>query len=220
MNIQTLILETSLLQQTTHFYAQILGFERLHQTENRVVFRVGSSTLTFKQALENIHPKYHFAFNIPLNQFNEAMVWAKQRLTLLEIEHGNPVAHFETWKAQSFYFYDNNQNILEFICRTDLNNNSNLAFSIHSIVNINEVGIVTDEPLILAQQIITQTQIEYFSKGPVRADFVALGDDKGLFVISNPLRNWYPTHNLAEKHKIEVTINLNNTEYMLEFNSI
>ena len=148
---------------------------------------------------------------------NDAINWTLQRTSLIETENSF-ISDFENWNAKAIYFFDNNHNILEFICRTDLNNPTDKPFSFETILNINEIGLVIDQPLQIGNEIIEKTRIEYFSKGPKREDFVAVGNESGLFVISNPNRKWYPTQEMAEKWKVKGKIKVAENEYELEFN--
>ena len=178
---------------------------------------MGTSILIFENTDSQKMPKYHFAFSIPVNKIEEAMVWILQKNPLIESDEGY-IVNFENWKAKAIYFYDNNQNILEFICREDLKNSSENRFTTKSILNISEVGIVTEKPLELGNEIAQKTKIDFFSKDPKREDFAAMGDDEGVFVISSPNRNWFPTKDHAEKQKTKVKILANETEAELEFN--
>lgn len=217
MKISELTLQTNNLAETENFYSSVLGFKIIEKTQKSVSFLVGNSTLIFENSHQKKNPIYHFAFNIPFNKLEESMAWISQKIPLIETDEGR-IVHFENWRAKAIYFYDNNQNILEFICREDLKNSSEKEFATESILSINEVGIVVEKPLLLGNEVIQKTKTNFFSKGPKREDFVALGDDEGLFVISNPERNWFPTKDLAKKQKIKVKILVNGTEFELEFN--
>lgn len=217
MKIQELTLLTNNLNETKKFYEYKIGFEKIKETEKSISFAIGTSKLIFELTEENQNPKYHFAFNIPTNKLNEAINWTLQRTNLIETENSF-ITDFENWKAKAIYFFDNNRNILEFICRTDLDNPTDKPFSVETILNINEIGLVIDQPLQIGNEIIDKTKIEYFAKGPKREDFVAIGNDNGLFVISNPNRKWYPTQEMAEKWKVKTKLKVADTEYELEFN--
>lgn len=199
MKISELTLQTNNLCETESFYSTILGFKIIEKTQKSVSFLVGSSILIFENSKQEENPKYHFAFNIPFNKLQESMAWILLKIPLMPTDDGH-IAHFENWKAKAIYFYDNNQNILEFICREDLKNFSKNEFSTESILSINEIGIVTEKPMELGNKILQKTK------------------DEGLFVISNPNRNWFPTENLAEKQKTKVKILINEAEFELEFN--
>ncbi|MCU7616622.1 VOC family protein [Chryseobacterium sp. PBS4-4] len=217
MKISELIIQTSNLYQTETFYSSILEFKILSKNESYVSFIVGHSVLTFEKTDNEIKPKYHFAFNIPFNKMEEGLLWISEKISLIEI-NGDYIAHFENWKAKSIYFYDNNENILELITRNDLNNYSEHKFTNESIISINEVGIVTEKPMVLGNEIIKMTKSEFFAKGPKREDFVAVGNENGLFVISNSHRNWFPTSYKAEKQRTKVRIKVDDTDFDLEFN--
>ncbi|WP_445722082.1 VOC family protein [Flavobacterium sp.] len=217
MKIQELTLLTNNLIETKKFYENTIGFQKIIETETSISFAVGTSKLIFELTEENNNPKYHFAFNIPTNMLNDAIDWILKRTSLIETEN-TFITDFENWKAKAIYFFDNNRNILEFICRTDLNNQTDKPFSVETILNINEIGLVIDQPLQIGKEIIEKTKTEYFSKGPKREDFVAIGNDNGLFVISNPNRKWFPTQEMAEKWKVKGKIKVADKEYELEFN--
>jgi hypothetical protein len=217
MKILELTLLTNNLSETKNFYEHTIGFQKLTETETSITFAVGTSKLIFELSEQDQNPKYHFAFNIPTNTLNDAINWTLQRTSLIENENSF-ITDFVNWKAKAIYFFDNNCNILEFISRADLNNPTEKSFSVEAILNINEIGLVIDRPLQIGNEIIKKTKTEYFIKGPKREDFVAVGNDNGLFIISNPNRKWYPTQEMAEKWKVRGKVKGGDYEYELEFN--
>lgn len=218
MEILELTLRTNNIIETEKFYKQTIGLKKAYQTEKVISFYIGTSKLIFELIDNEQSPKYHFAFNIPINKIEEAINWTSKRTNLIAVAENNFVADFENWKAKAIYFFDNNQNILEFIGRSSLNNPVDRMFSTDTILDINEIGIVTDKPLKIAQEIIEKTNTIYFPKGPKRKDFVAVGTDNGLFVISNAKRNWYPTLQKAEKQPVKAKIKVAENEFELQFN--
>ncbi|MBI2268722.1 MAG: VOC family protein [Bacteroidetes bacterium] len=218
MEILELALQTNNLMGTKTFNQQTIGFKIVDETENLISFRIGYSKLIFKSINNNLNPKYHFAFNIPTNKIEEAIEWTSQRAKLIHTKNESIITDFENWNAKAIYFFDNNQNILEFISRTDLNNPTDKEFSIETVLNINEVGLVVDRPIKIGEDINRKVATDFFAKGPKRDDFAAVGDEIGLFVISNPNRKWYPTEQLAERWKIKTVIKIDGTEHELEFN--
>ncbi|WP_293885124.1 VOC family protein [Sphingobacterium sp. UBA1498] len=217
MKIQELLLLTNNISETKLFYSQTIGFDIVKETKKSISFIVGTSKLTFELTDIKHSPKYHFAFNIPSNKIEEALEWILQKTNLIFAENSY-VTEFDNWRAKAIYFFDNNKNILELISRSDLNNNNDNPFSIEQILNINEIGLVTDMPIQTGNEIIHQKEIDFFMKGPRKDDFVAVGCDDALFVISSPNRSWYPTQEKAEKWKVRATINIANKEYELEYN--
>lgn len=217
MKISELIIQTNNLTETEKFYSKTFECKSVEKTEYLISYIFGSSKLTFELTQQAVNPKYHFAFNIPINKIEEAIIWISKKTPLIKLNK-KYITNFENWNAKAIYFYDNNKNILELICRNDLENYSDTEFSKRSIENINEVGVVTDKPIELGDRIIEKTDIDFFVKGPKREDFATLGNEDGLFVISNPNRNWYPTKNKAEKQKIKVKIKVEANNFELEFN--
>ena len=142
MKINHIKIETPNLEDTIAFYKEKLDLEVIEVTNETATIQVGESLLTFIQNKNN-QPVYHLAFNIPANQLKEAINWSKNRLDLIHKENDLVVSNFETWKANSVYFFDNNGNLLEFITRKDLKNETEKPFNSQQILNISEIGIVT-----------------------------------------------------------------------------
>ena len=219
MNIPELQLLSSNIPQTKKFYHEILGMRIIHADESSLKISAGQSTLQFIKVNDQ-NPFYHFAFNIPANKFNEAFAWANKKVELIPITPTSNIADFKNWNAKAFYFYDNNQNIIEFIARFDLDNNSDKVFDGSSIYSISEVGIVVDNAKAYSKKLLEEQGLNFFSRQPPQDDFVAIGDDHGLFIIVNNKRNWYPTNKPAEKFwtaiKIEQEGKITNFEMSVE----
>lgn len=211
MNIVEVELLTDNLEETEKFYTECLGLSILDRQEDFISFSVGKSTLVFRKSYD-IKPIYHFAFNIPHNQLDEAMAWATSKLKLLEIGGGNYIANFDSWHAKSIYFYDNNGNILEFIARFDLNNSSTVPFTSNSITSISEIGFVTPEPVKVGEQMMQDYNLDYFEKGTKSSQFATLGDDNGLLIIVVNKRKWYPTQLEAIPYPTKFKIEVNGVE--------
>jgi catechol-2,3-dioxygenase len=192
MNILEIQILTDRLAETELFYSQVLELKILRKSENLISFKTGQSSLTFISS-NRIHPIYHFAFTIPCDKLEEAIIWIASKIDLIKNEKNEVVTDFKNWNAKSVYFFDNNGNILEFIARFSLNNTSAKPFSSTSIESISEIGIVTDTPLKLADTLVEENNLSYFSRGPKSEKFAVLGDDNGLFIISKINRKWYPT---------------------------
>ncbi|WP_407405228.1 VOC family protein [Chryseobacterium sp.] len=158
-------------------------------------------------------PIYHFAFLVPTHKIEETKIWISNKIKILEAGNKDNIVTFENWKAQSFYFYDIKNNLLECIAREDFSDEHFKPSTAPYVMNINEVEIATDLPLSLSKILIQKTKINYFAKGPVREDFAALGNEEELFVISKDDRNWFPTCNLAEKHFLKVKFEVLGKDY-------
>ncbi|GAB2825149.1 VOC family protein [Ferruginibacter profundus] len=209
MDILEIEIQTDDLNATELFYTGILGMKLVNKTSDTISLSAGQSTLTFIQS-NHLHPTYHFAFNIPHNKLNEAIEWATAKLNLIATTGSGMVADFKSWNAKAIYFYDNNKNIVEFIARFDLPDTSDKTFSISSIQSISEIGIVTDAPIQLADQLMLDNTLPVFAKGTKSKEFVTLGNDNGLFIIVETNRKWYPTQQQAEKHFTRIKITTGN----------
>ena len=199
MDIFELQLQTANLEETKQFYHTRLSMPLLSSDDNEIKLSAGISTLVFTRSTLG-QPFYHFAFNIPPNKFEEAFEWASSTVSLIPVVNGNPVADFRNWNAKAFYFFDNNSNIVEFIARFDLPDHSDKPFDGASVVSISEVGLVGNSAKVYSEQLMADYGLSYFSRQAPADDFVALGDDKGLFIVVNSHRNWYPTQKKSEKH--------------------
>lgn len=216
MNILEIQILSDDLAQTAAFYHQILGFPLLEKNENSVTFLVGSSKMIF---LKSTHkkPLYHLAFTIPHNQLQASMEWMAGKAEILDTDEGK-IVDFSNWNAKSIYFYDNNGNILEFIARFDLKNESNEIFSVKSILAISEIAIVTDDVPKLAEKLMQEKGISYFEKQVQRENFHALGNDNGLLLLSKTNRVWFPTEIPAEKFYVKARFEMDGSIIEVEEN--
>ncbi|MCX2450207.1 hypothetical protein OQX61_02890 [Pedobacter sp. PLR] len=210
MEIKELQIITSQLEETETFYNQILNIPTLEKSENEVSFRIGSSKLSFEVSTAD-QPVYHIAFDIPKNQLMEAYEWLKQRTPIIPISPSSDFSDFEQWNAKSFYFYDNNKNVLELICRYELDNESGLPFDGSSLLAITEIGLVSDDVAFLAETLMGKYDLELYEKQPARDNFTVLGDDHGLLILVNQDRDWYPTTQKAKSFPVKLVFN-NGTE--------
>lgn len=205
MKIKAITLQTNNLQATKDFYTATLELPMLAQHANSITLQAGDTVLTFTAVSEEVNV-YHFAFNIPSNQLNNALVWAEAHLNLIENYEGNLVTTFENWKSQSVYFTDNNGNLLEFIAREDIQVVVDEAFAPTQILTISEMGIVVEKPMLQAEKLIKKHNLTYFEKAEPTEQFLALGDDQGLLIMVTPNRNWFPTTLAAQPTVAQIEI--------------
>ena len=203
MRIKELHLFTDDLAATGKFYKNLLELPVIDESKESISFYAGETKLIFKESV-NQQPAYHFAFNIPSNQINEAYNWARQKLEILNVEPGQKIANFDSWHAKAFYFLDNNGNILELIARFDLQIESSLDFTGASFISISEVGIVGNEVSDTCKEIIERFGLAFFDKQTPLEKFAAIGDDNGLFIIVPQHRNWYPTNIASRKSWLKI----------------
>jgi len=214
MKIREIELQTTDLKGTINFYSNVLGFELIKNEQNLISFLCGESILTFVNSNQN-KPNYHFAFNIPNNQINKAKIWLESKVELIQNDYNELITSFESWNAKSIYFYDNNQNIIEFIARLDLKNSTLNEFDTSSVISISEIGIVDDNPLELSKDLISSYSLNYFEKGTQGEEFVSLGDENGMILIAKNQRAWYPTKMKSKKNSVKIKFLVNDEFFEL-----
>jgi catechol-2,3-dioxygenase len=187
------ILEVELLSddilKTEVFYNEVLGLEIMYKDDSTISFNAGMTKLTFHSS-KNLNPVYHFAFDIPNNKLLEAFSWIEKKTEIMYVIPPDKIADFYNWNAKSFYFYDNNGNILEFIARNDLDNASHKPFDGKSILSVTEIGLVSKDVSQQSDELFEKYGLTVYSKQP---KFIVLGTVTGLFILVEENRDWYPT---------------------------
>ncbi|HRI19649.1 MAG TPA: VOC family protein [Panacibacter sp.] len=205
MFITELQILTGNIQETEKFYSEVLGLFIVHKSSISISFLAGTSKLIFIETKEQ-DPTYHFAFNIPCNKLNEAYNFISAQTEILPIKGTGNIADFKDWNAKAFYFHDNNNNILEFIARFDLGNETVEPFSGNGILSISEIGLVVNDVTSYCNQLIEKNKLTYFSKQPPSDNFTVTGDDNGLLIVVPNGRSWYPTNKLSARNFTKVKI--------------
>lgn len=215
MKIKDLFLYTNKFESEKRFYSEILGFKIHKETIDSFTLKIGWSKLTFIKSDKAY--KYHYCFLIPSNKISEAMAWMENRTTVLDIENGRKTQRFETWNADSFYFYDASGNVAEFIVRHDLKNHSLKSFSLEDVVCVNEIGLPTTS--IEASNTFLEKELDsYFWKGD-KLNFGTNGTQEGLFLLPNytTRTKWFPTNVTVAPSPFRAVIENNNMLYNFEF---
>ncbi|PRZ27946.1 VOC family protein [Flavobacterium granuli] len=214
MTILELELLTNDIKATDAFYAGKLGLPIISKNQSRISFGIKETKLTFR--LSNIQkPIYHFAFDIPNNQLLEAFDWMDEKAEILEVVSPDKIADFHNWNAKSFYFYDNNGNILEFIARYNLDNKSDKPFNSSSILSVSEIGFVAKSVSQFCDELVEKYDLAVFSIQPKLEKFIVLGTETGLFILAAEGKDWYPTKIKAKPFWKKVTFeNENKTNYI------
>jgi len=215
MRISEIQLLSDDLDSTHRFYSHVLGLKVSFQDDQKISFIAGTSILTFIRSAK-VCPIYHFAFNIPPHLLDEALHWTRQRCAILPLEDGEEIADFTSWNAKAFYFKDNNGNILEFIARYNLNIIVDSHFDSGCILSISEIGIVTDNVPALRKSISKKYQVPIFSKAPLPDNFTALGDDHGLFILSQTARPWHPNQLPAQSYWSRIEFEAEGHQYRMQ----
>jgi catechol-2,3-dioxygenase len=198
MKILELHMLSPSLSDTVAFYNNVLDLDILHNDDQLLMIPAGSTLLHFRPS-KGEPALYHIAFEIPNNKFEEAFEWFKERVEFLPVKNDSFIADFVNWKAKSFYFYDLHGNILECIARFEADTESIEKFSSQSINYVSEIGIVTDDVAATIHRVHLDFNVPVFARQPAQADFAALGDDEGLFIVASDNRPWYPTETRSRR---------------------
>ncbi|MBO0935890.1 hypothetical protein J2I47_04955 [Fibrella sp. HMF5335] len=191
MKITRLELAVANLPSIHPFYAHQLGLPVLRANQQSVTFRVGWTELVFRQTDKPVAP-YHLALNVPLYTLEQYQLWFD--LPYLSIDEvGGRVAHFPDWKARAVYFRDPGHNIVELIERDD----AGFAAPGNYFQGVSEVGVATASVPGTAAWLASQYGLTPFRKQDPNPDFMAIGDDYGLFVLAKTGRPWLFTNTPA-----------------------
>ncbi|WP_372367866.1 VOC family protein [Candidatus Uabimicrobium sp. HlEnr_7] len=204
MEIRSLMLKTSKLLEQKYFYQKRLGFSILDETELYFTIQAGTSKLLFEKDLES-NPKYHFAFNIPENKYLDAKKWLIERKIVIKKE-----TFFADWNASALYFNDPQGNIVEFIARHTLKNETHQSFCNQNILNVSEIGIpiinVKDTYSLIAEKTKIPLWFGVNEKKVISNQFITIGDEKGLLILVACGRKWFPTDIEAQIYPMSIII--------------
>ena len=118
--------------------------EQTDQPGSGLAIRAGTTKILFKQAPSDFDGAYHFAFNIPENQYHPARKWISTRIPLLKDKSGKEDFTSESWNSDSIYISDPAGNILEFIARHTLKNAVDGDYDSSQILNVSEKGLPSE----------------------------------------------------------------------------
>ncbi|MGH1366372.1 MAG: VOC family protein [Calditrichia bacterium] len=198
------------------FYSNKLGFSILDESDKHLTLAGGKTTITFlKVDTIDSFPWYHFAFNIPQNQILSAREWHLKRGPLIETpphqrdpDYPNDVRHFRHWNAHSLFFWDPAGNLVEYIARHELDNDSESDFSVGDIHYASEIGFIVEDQQEAARQLNKAFGLSAY---PKETNFWwAMGDADGLLLCLPKGREWGEFEGRTQKfseYPTNVTIN-------------
>lgn len=185
--IKVVEMQTPALEEMRDFYVNTLGLTLVQEQSTSFSVQVGESSLTFKKSNPNGQPKYHFAFNIPENQIDEALRWITPKVQII-LSQGQEIVYFESWNADSIYFYDPAGNIVELIARHNLNNSANEAFSPASLLCVSEIGLPVPD---VEEALLKLSRVGIIPWQDSNSQFAAVGDERGLIIAVKQGRVWF-----------------------------
>ena len=213
MNFEKITIYSKNLTAQKAFYTKKLGFKLVAEKSNSFILEIGKTNLQFieKQDATN----YHYAFNIPSNQGAEALAWLQERVETLDW-NGETLVDFSDWNAEAMYFYDKDDNIVEFIARKNLNISIEAKFDANQVLGVSEMGVPTENVRGVYDRIHQYFPIEKYSGDLSR--FAAMGDEHGLFiVIDNRQKKWIPREDEAYFSPFEVCLKHQDEYFELKY---
>ncbi|MDX5422118.1 MAG: hypothetical protein LPK14_07685 [Hymenobacteraceae bacterium] len=212
MKILELELETARLRELKDFYNHTLEFKLLEASEQRFCLAVGATRLCFKRAATGQAGGYHFAFNIPYPQFEEAASWLQERVTVLpDPQTKRPVVVHEEWQAKAVYLFDPEGNIVEYIAHETLPAPAvNAPFEAAQVLSVCEIGLPVPQVPVFAAELKQKLQLRQWKTGNAR--FEAVGDVHGMFILAEENRPWFPTGQGAKVLPTRVLIQTDGAE--------
>lgn len=192
MHIESITIYSDALEATRNFYRDTLEFPILKESETYFTIQISSTVFTFRQAPPEENPFYHFAFDVPSNQFEEAKNWINERVSLLTDE-GQDEVYFHTIDAKSIYFEDPSGNVVEWICRLTDSPASSKPFHPALLQKASEMSLVVHDKLNAAKQL---ESIRVYSRDhqPVPAEgltFMGEREDAVYLLLVPENRGWY-----------------------------
>ena len=212
MNITRLELPTTDLHAQKDFYSDILDLS-VDLSVEKLEVQVGETELIFTQADSDFDGAYHFAFNIPENQFYRAKEWIAARVPLLKDVDENDEFASDNWNSKSVYFKDTAGNVLEFIARHNLKNAVEGDFGGNQILNISEIGLSSENVIGFANELSSKLGVSVFKQEPTET-FTPVGDDNGLLILPAKDRIWIPNSGVPAKLlPVKVRVGMNGTKW-------
>lgn len=208
MNITYLELPTKDLQTQKNYYATVLSLP-VSSSALELKVQVGETELVFTQSDARFDGAYHFAFNIPENQFRAAKDWINRQVPLLKDLEGRDEFSSESWNSHSVYFKDASGNVLEFIARHNLNNSVDEYFNSKQILNVSEIGLPSENVIGFANGLCQTLDLSPYRQEP-NENFTPIGDEDGLLILPRKDRIWMPDSGVPAKLlpvKVRVVVN-------------
>ncbi|WP_315794792.1 ring-cleaving dioxygenase [Paenibacillus sp. BIC5C1] len=195
-------LYTAQLEDIKYFYINTLGLNMAEESEHSFTLQIGLTKMIFMRSEADQNPFYHFAWMIPANRFQEAKAWAAARVRLSRHE-GEDETYSTSWNSNSLYFEDPVGNILELIAHHTVLNESDRAFSEKDLLQVCEVGLVTEDVLSAVDEL---EQMGLKRWRAISDTFAPVGDVNGLFIVVKKERTWFFSEQKANIYPLEVSI--------------
>ncbi|WP_144512531.1 hypothetical protein [Bacillus sp. FJAT-22090] len=192
---------TDKLKQLKGFYGNVLELNIIESADDYFKVAIGTSILIFQQS-PNV-TLYHFAINIPGNQFTLAKHWVKERVSLNR-EAAVDETYYPRFDADAFYFEDPAGNVIELIARRHVDKWS--GFSVDSLLNLSEVSITTPFVEEVGKQLVDKG-VHVFGHVDIEPNELNFLGSKDTFILLvPPNRRWYFSKRMSMTSPIEIEL--------------
>lgn len=189
MKIEILHLNTPRPAELAAFYVRHFGVSSFLE-KGQPGLQLGRSKLVFHPSKRE--HRYHFAFNIPSDQVDNACDFLKTFTTLLpDPDTGSEVIDFTAWNAHAMYFRDPAGNIVELIARHNLKDRARGRFGPECLRCISEIGTPSESVKKSFDTLHHGAGIGRYSGN--FTTFCAAGDEEGLVILTELDRHWFPS---------------------------
>lgn len=203
MFIDKIIISTHVLSQMKSFYTDVLQFPS-QSVDQGFAVAIGDSILECHEVSDTSEPFYHFAFNIPANQFEAAKTWASERVELTE-EDGQTEVYFDLFDVYSFYFVDPAGNIVEFISRQSGAPVIEGTFSSQMVLGMGEINVTTPDLFDTGQRLL-DWGIPTYRQSPISEGLNFLGAESSFLLLGIPDRKWLFSYRKATIYPLTIVI--------------
>jgi len=215
MKITKLTIYSSNIEAQLKFYRDQLDFSVKDHSEKSFELEVGYSVLRFEYK-EKATP-YHIAFHIPDRQEEEAVAWLEGKRKIQEF-NDKKIIDFSNWQAMSVYFYDEDQNIMEFISRREFSKPESAIFDPSNIVGLAEIGLATNDLQQKFEKMKLDCGLNQFD-GDLEK-FCAIGEPSGLIItINKNEKDWFPTEDKAYASDFQLEFEHQSKTYQMNFSN-
>lgn len=194
-------LYTNQLKSLRRFYENVMGLHISEADQEQFTVKIGDSSIIFKHSKQPAF--YHFAINIPGNQFSMMKYWMQDRLTLNR-ENGRDEVYFQSFDADSIYFEDPAGNIVELIGRRKRDLFGELSVS--SFLNISEISITTPFVAEVGDELQDSGIPLHWGTNVIPDELNFLGKNDTYIVLVPPGRRWYFSKRMSETYPLEITL--------------
>jgi len=212
MEIKSLTIFSKQIEKQKDFYSNILEFS-YSDTTNGFFISTQKNKLQFEKSEKHFY--YHFAFLIPTGSIDQAIDFLEQKCITLLKHKGQKIIQFDSGSA--IYFYDKDENIVEFIERPLLKNYHNGQFSIKSVIKLNEIGLPHKNALLMSDTLVTKYGITPLSTHNFSSSFCWVGDHNGVIIVTKKGRNWLPTNKPGMINDFIIHYTNGKQDYQLSF---